>query len=118
MRDAVARIKHGTDRGIGGEDRDARRRPQWLMLLSSRLKLLLRGHHTIGLHPLIHGVGRRRACPGEPEDADVGQQLITIDGLLGQLRGRIGPRLELLDDPGELTDRRIVEQVGEGLRAG
>src|SRR5438132_12337872 len=105
VRDAIARIEDGADGRIGGEDRDAGRRSSWLIRLAVLRGLLLRGQRAICLHPLIHGVGRRRTRPGEPEDADIGEQLIKIDGLLGQFRGRICTRLKLLDDPGELTNR-------------
>ena len=44
--------------------------------------------------------------------------MVAIDGVLGQLRGRVGPFLELLHDPGELTDRRVGQPVGQGLRPG
>ena len=84
VRDAIARIEDGADGSIGGEDRDAGRCSRWLIRLAVLRGLLLRGHRAIRLHPLIHGVGRRRARLVEPEDADIGEQLIKIDGLLGQ----------------------------------
>jgi hypothetical protein len=31
------------------------------------------------------------AGPGEPEDAHVGEQLVAADGVLGQIRGGVGP---------------------------
>jgi hypothetical protein len=37
---------------------------------------------------------------GAPVDADVGEQLVAVDGILGERGRRVGPFLELLDDPG------------------
>src|SRR5687768_8700848 len=57
----------------------------------------------------------RRTRAGEPVNAGVGQQLVTVDRFVGRLGGRVGPLLELLHDPGELTGRRVVYRVGQGL---
>src|ERR1700704_2341202 len=48
---------------------------------------------------------RRSGRAGQPIERHVGQQLIAIDDVLRQFRVRVGPFLELLDDPGELADR-------------
>src|SRR6476619_5074664 len=69
---------------------------------------------------------RRRAYrPSEPRggssrqgDAHARQQLIAIDGVLGQLGRRVGPLAEILDDPCEQADGRVVQRVGECLWPG
>ncbi len=64
------------------------------------------------------GSCRGRAGAGEPVDADIGEELIAVDGIFRQIGGRVRPLLELLDDPGELTNRRVVQRVGKRLRSG
>ena len=81
--------------------------PDCSLCVRSFGRLLLRGERLPRLHPLVHRVRGRSPGLGEPEDADVGEQLVPVDGLVGDLGGRIGPLLELLDDPGELPDRRV-----------
>src|SRR5215218_2228237 len=55
---------------------------------------------------------------GEPVDADVGQQLVAVDGVVRERGGWVGPFFELLDDPRKLADRRVGKGVGKRLRAG
>lgn len=67
---------------------------------------------------LVDELGSGGTGAGEPIHADVGQQLVAVDGLFGQLGRRVGPLFELLDDPGQLADRRVGEGVGQRLRPG
>jgi hypothetical protein len=53
-----------------------------------------------------------------PVEADVGQQLVAVDRVGGELGGRVGPLLELLGDPGQLAGRRVGQGVGQGLEPG
>ncbi len=53
----------------------------------------------------------------QPVDHDVGQNGVAVDGILRTIDGA-GPVLEPFDDPGQLTDRRVRQRVGEGLRSG
>jgi hypothetical protein len=67
---------------------------------------------------LIQEVCRGRAGAGEPVDADASEQLIAVDSIFREIGGWVRPLLELLDDPGELANRRVVQRVGERLRPG
>src|SRR4029453_13551648 len=60
---------------------------------------------------LVVVAGRRAGGAGEPVDADVGQQVGAVHGVLGELGRRVGPLLELLHDPGQLPDRGVVDRV-------
>ena len=73
-------------------------------------------HRLPGLDSVVDRVRRRRTGAGEPVQADVGQQLVPVDGLFRQLVDRVGPLGELLHDPGQLPDRRIVQRVRQRLR--
>ena len=42
----------------------------------------------------------------------------TVHRVLGQLARRVGPLLELLDDPRQLPGGRVVQAVRQGLRPG
>ena len=55
---------------------------------------------------------------GQPVDTDVGEEPVTVNGVLGEPGGRVGPFLELLDDPGELADGGVGKRVGERLGPG
>src|SRR6266511_1694524 len=70
-----------------------------------------------GMHVLVVQAGRGCSRTGEPVEHDVGEHLVAVDGVFGDVRG-VGPLLEPLHDPGELTDRRVGEPVGKRLRAG
>ena len=70
------------------------------------------------MHALVQDVGGGRAGPGEPVQADVGEELVDVDGVLGQGRVAVGPGLELLGDPGELGDGRVGQGVADRLGAG
>jgi hypothetical protein len=65
---------------------------------------------------------RKFAAPppplAEPVHADEGQQMVDVDRILGQFRGPDPSFADLLDDPGELHDRRVGEAVGDRLRPG
>ena len=70
------------------------------------------------MHALVVEV-RRGACGrGEPVDHHVGEDVVAVDRVLGQVVPGVRPLLELLHDPGELTDRRVGEAVGQGQRPG
>ena len=73
---------------------------------------------SLGVGGLVEELGGRRAGAGEPVEADVGEQLVAVDGVLGQLGRRVGPLLELLGDPGQLADRRVGQRVGDRLGPG
>ena len=64
------------------------------------------------------GSERAAAALAEPVHADEGQQMVDVDRILGQLAGRVRPFADLLDDPGELHDRRVGEPVGNRLWPG
>jgi hypothetical protein len=114
MLDLAKRIHQAPDRGVRGEDGDPGRRAGLLALPPLDLtRLLPGGEGPPGLHPLIDRVGGGRPGPGEPEDADVGEQLVPVDGRLGQLGARIGPLVKLLHDPGQLElPSRLRRRVG------
>src|SRR5215207_8052860 len=64
---------------------------------------------------LVQEAGVRGSGTGKPVDRDVGEQLVEVDGILGKLGRSVGPLLEVLEDPGELANRRVVERVSDGL---
>jgi hypothetical protein len=70
------------------------------------------------MHVLVVHAGGGVRGAGEPVEHHVGEQVVAVHGVLGQLRRGVGPLLELLDDPGELPDRRVGERVGQRLRPG
>src|SRR5215218_9569174 len=57
---------------------------------------------------------RGPARVGEPIDADVGQDVVVVDGIAG--RARRGPHPEEFGVPGELSDGRVGQGVGQRLR--
>ena len=67
------------------------------------------GDRRLGLAPgagaFVVDAGRGAGGAGQPVEHHVGEQLVAVDGVLGQAGARVGPFLELLDDPGELADR-------------
>lgn len=52
---------------------------------------LLGDHLPPRLHAFVGAVRGGGAGLGEPEDAHVGEQLIAADGVLRQIRHRVGP---------------------------
>ena len=55
---------------------------------------LARGQLAPGLHPLVGRVRRAGARAREPGDAHAGQELVAVDGVVGQLSLRVGPLVE------------------------
>src|SRR5215204_4574325 len=99
----VLGVHHLPHERLGGEERPPVRRRG--------------GRAPLGRVPgLVQEVRRGGTGAREPVDRDVGQQLVELDGVLGQLRRRVRPLLEVLDDPGELPHRRVGQGVGDGLR--
>ena len=65
---------------------------------------------------LVVQLSARSGGRRQPVEHDVGQQVIAADRVFRRIR-RVGPLLELLDDPGELADGRVGKAVGDRLRA-
>ncbi len=63
----------------------------------------------LGLAPgagaFVVDAGCGASCAGQPVHAHVGEDQVAADGVFGQAGARVGPFLELLDDPGELAGR-------------
>src|SRR5437588_10145990 len=90
MHDVVAALAVAADGDVLGEHRHAGRR---------RAGLLAPGP---GVHVLVVQASRRCGRAGEPVEHHVGEHVVAVDGVLGQLRGGVGPLLELLHDPGAM----------------
>jgi len=109
MTDRTRRVHPAANGGVGGEDRDADRWPAGRGR-SGRTGLVC-CERLPSAHAVVDRVGGGRTGAGEPVETDGGQQLVTVHLLAG-------PLVELLGDPGELTDRRVVQRVPQGLWPG
>ena len=67
---------------------------------------------------LVEEAGGRRALPREPVDADVGEQLVAVDGVLGQLGAGSVHSLNFSTIQASWPAGESVKGVGERLRPG
>jgi hypothetical protein len=104
MADPAVRVKERADERLRSEDGEAHRGRS-------------RRPPILGVHRVVEHLGGGGAGPSEPVEADVRQQLVDVDGVV-EGHVLVGPGLELLGDPGELSDGRVGQRVANGLRAG
>src|ERR1700687_5849843 len=57
----------------------------------------------VGMHVLVVQAARRSCRAGQPVEHHVGEHEVAVDRILWSF-GRMAPFLELLDDPGQLTN--------------
>jgi hypothetical protein len=100
--DLVVGVHHRPHERLGGEERPPLRCLAWRAPFRR-------------VCSLVQEPGRRGSGTGVPVNRDVGKQLIEVDRVFGELGRLSGPLLEVLDDPGQLANRRVGEGVGDGL---